>query len=95
MKIETRLAKLEAASPPDFNDVLVLIRRGAFYDELTDGERDAYCRYHEVDRGAAEQIELCVNGNLHFPLKRKERPLTPDEFAERVLWVEQMMKIDD
>lgn len=94
-QLERRIKQLEAAIRPNYAGVVELIRSGCFYDELTDGERDEYCRYHEVDRGAAEAIELCVNGNLHFPLKTKERPLTPDEFVERVLWVEQMIKNND
>ena len=75
---ERRLAKIEAARPRLFADILALIGRHAFFDEITDHERERYCCYIGVDRRVFEEVNQAVAGNLHVLLRQIEPP-TPDE----------------
>ena len=68
-----------------------LIAQGAYYDELTDEEKNAYCDYLGSERDAMEAVEAMVTGTLHFPVKRKEKPLTEAQFRERVEEVEALV----
>lgn len=68
-----------------------LIAQGAYYDELTDEEKNAYCDYLGSERDAMEAVEAMVTGTLHFPVKRKEKPLTEAQFRERVREVEDIV----
>ena len=72
-----RLNKLEKNHSTEFNEVIRLIRQGAFYDDLTDECKDLYCKYHGIDREAMETIELYVVGALRFRLEEKQQP--PDQ----------------
>lgn len=69
-----------------------LIAQGAYYDELTDEEKNAYCDYLGSERDAMEAVETMVTGTLHFPVKRKEKPLTEAQFRERVREVEEIVQ---
>ena len=73
-----RLAKIEAARPRLFADILALIGRHAFYDEINDNERERYCCYIGVDRRVFEEVNRAVVGDLHVILRQIEPP-TPDE----------------
>lgn len=97
MKIESRLRRLEKVAPPDYADVLALIRSGCFYDELDNEQRDRYCEYLGFEKDVVEAVDRCIRGDLHFPLKLKEKPLVPGtpEFAARVKEIERLMSIDD
>ena len=104
VNIESRLRKLENSPKHEYSDVLELIRQGAFYDELTEEQKDRYCSYMNVkDRRAFEEVQTCifelyeeeVENPLHFQLTYKEKPLTKEEFEERVKWVEEQLYKDD
>lgn len=79
-----RLKKIEERTKTVDAHILVLIREGAFYDEITDEERDAYCVYRGCNRRAMEDIQNAVNLSLHFQLERKPKPPTREELAERI-----------
>ena len=75
---QRRLAKIEAASPRLWADIIALIGRHAFFDEITDHERERYCCYVGIDRRIFEEVSQAVAGNLHVQLRQIEPP-TPDE----------------
>lgn len=77
-----RLKKLEKEHTAEFTEIIQLIRRGAFYDELTDEQKDLYCKYKGHDREAMETIEEYINGSLHLQLKKNEPPPTKEELRE-------------
>lgn len=58
-----------------------LIDQGAYYDELTEEDKAAYCAYIGQEREAMEQVEMMVTGTLHFQLERKAPPPTREEMA--------------
>ncbi len=103
VNIESRLRKLENSPKHEYSDVLELIKQGAFYDELTEEQKDRYCSYMNVkDRRAFEEVQILVleemhgeENPLHFQLTYKEKPLTKEEFEERVKWVEEQLYKDD
>lgn len=78
-----------------------LISRGAFYDELTPEEREAYKAYKESLGGVADDIagaELEImffdktkEEAYHFPLTKRKRPPTKEELAQRVQEVEDIV----
>ena len=79
-----------------------LISRGAFYDELTPEEREAYKAYKESLGGVADDIAGAELEKMlmdkpekeayHFPLTRRRKPPTPEEHAQRVREVEAYMQ---
>lgn len=73
-----RLAKIEAARPRLWADIIALIGRHAFFDEITDHERERYCCYVGIDRRIFEEVNRAVVGDLHVILRQIEPP-TPDE----------------
>ena len=78
-----------------------LLSRGAYYDELTDEEREAYKRYKESLGGVTDDIagaELDImlfnkskEEAYHFPLTKRKRPPTKEEFAQRAREVENIV----
>lgn len=90
--IKTRLKKAQRnATGGEDQAIVSAIRQGAFYDELEDALKDAYCAYHGTDRHAMEEINLLVTGTLHFPVEGKGKPLTEAQFLERVDEVEALV----
>lgn len=91
--IRNRIRKAQANTHAgeDLGIVAAAISRGAFYDELTDEEKNAYCAYLGSERHALEEVNGFILGTLHFPVERKEKPLTEAQFRERVEEVEALV----
>ena len=68
-----------------------LIASAAYYDDLTDDNKNAYCDYYGYERGVMENLSYAVMGNLHFQLRRKPKLPTDAEFRENVREVERIM----
>ncbi|RKM60496.1 hypothetical protein D6855_07205 [Butyrivibrio sp. CB08] len=80
--------KTEITSSEDVGAILKFIDSGAYYDELTDEEKDAYCRYLGTERDALETVNGYVLGCLHFQLNRRPKPPTDAEHRATVKEVE-------
>lgn len=91
LKNRIRKAQRNTHAGEDLGIVAAAISRGAFYDELTDEEKNAYCAYHGTERHALEEVNGYILGTLHFPVERKEKPLTEAQFRERVEEVEALV----
>ena len=70
MNLSLRLKRLERRRNIDEENILRIIDQGAFYDELTDKEKERYCLYRGVDQKTLEEVESYLNGNLHFLICR-------------------------
>ena len=97
---ENRIRRLEKNIPADsFSDIQELIQNKVFYDELTPEQRQRYIiDYHELPSlDIFEEIHLAACGDLHFPLKKKEKPLIPGspEFRARVQEIEDLFNSMD
>lgn len=102
IKNRIRKAQVNAHGGDSLGRIAILLNRGAFYDELTDEEKEAYKQYKESIGGVADDIagaELEImffnktkEEAYHFPLTRRRRPPTPEEHAERVREVEAYMQ---
>lgn len=92
--IKTRIKKAQANAHAgeDLGRIAELLNRGAFYDELTDEEKNIYCAYYGADRQALEEVTSVVMGSLHFKLEHKPKPPTETQFRERVQEVEAFMQ---
>jgi hypothetical protein len=81
MQIINRLKRLEKRTaavgiPLDIVDIIDT----AYYDELTEGQKNSYCKYWNMDREAAENLQMYVNGTLHIKLERRPaHEMTPAE----------------
>lgn len=78
-RLTAKVNALEAAaSASTFSTAAVrLVKSGRCYDELSDSEKDSYCKYWNTPRDVLEAVELTVNGSLDFPLRLKpNEPLT-------------------
>lgn len=60
--------------------VIELIAKGAYYDELTEDEKEAYCKYTGGNRDGLETLAEYFGGDLHFQLEPKRKPPTEHEF---------------
>lgn len=89
--ISKRLERLEQKAKPEHTEIIERIKSGAFYDELTEIEKDAYCDYKEVEREVFEEVNLCVLESLHVKLEMKNKPPTKKQFIETVKEVEKMI----
>ena len=70
-----------------------LIARGAYYDELTDEEKNAYCLYiGNSDREGFESILDYFHSGLHFRIEPKPKPATEAQFRENIREVEAIMQ---
>lgn len=87
--IKRRVARLEEkASVQDHQElarVAALIAAGAYYDELTDEEKDLYCKYKQVERAIFEEVEDAVTGTLHQHLERNTRGTMTAAGRERII----------
>ncbi len=88
MKLDNRLKKLEGISENTSLEILKLIKSGAYYDELTDNQRDDYCRYLNTDRCSFEEVHLMVIQTLHVKLEDRPKPPTSEELKQRIEEVE-------
>lgn len=80
--------KMKGGAFANMERLAELIAQGAYYDELTEEEKDAYCAYQGFNREAMETVEKMVKGTLHFQVERKPRPLTDAERKARAEEVE-------
>ena len=89
-RIKNRITKAQAnarAGEP-LARIAHLLSLGAFYDECTDEDKNAYCAYIGTEREALETVRGYLLGTLHFKLERKPKPPTPDEHRANVREVE-------
>lgn len=89
--IERRLARLEAARPRLFADILALIDRRAYYDELTPKEQARYCEFIGIEKKAFEDCNMMVLGDCHVMLEKIDPP-TPEELEQLVKDIEHYVK---
>ena len=101
--LKNRIRKAQSIAGKSLGRIADLIARGAYYDELTEEEREEYKRYKESLGGVADDIagaELEIlffdkpqEEAYHFPLTKRKRPPTPEEHAQRVQEVEEYLKV--
>lgn len=72
--LDKRVARLEAARPRLFADVLSLIARHAYYDEITPQDRARYCQFIGVEQRAFEGVNQMVLGDQHIMLTKFDAP---------------------
>lgn len=99
--IKNRLKKagIKTHAGDSLGRIAAFIARGAFYDELTEEDREAYKEYKESLGGVADdvagaELEKAFFNKpekeaYHFPLTKRRRPPTPEEHAQRVREVEE------
>ena len=102
LKNRIRKAQRNTHAGEALGRIAELISRGAFYDELTPEEREAYKDYKESLGGVADDIAGAELEKMlmdkpekeayHFPLTRRRKPPTPEEHAQRVREVEAYMQ---
>lgn len=88
---DRRLARLEAAQPQLFADVLTLIARHAYYDEITPQEQARYCEFIGIEKKAFEDCNLMVLGDCHIMLEKVDTP-TPEELNQLIIDIENYVK---
>ena len=83
--LKRRVERLSVRSE-EWGDVLALIRAKKRYSELTDEQKERYCRYyHGMDRATIEEIEEMVTGKpLDFVLEKKPPKMPPEEKREHI-----------
>ena len=101
IKNRLKRARANTHAGEDLGRIAELLHQGAYYDELTDEEREAYKAYKESLGGVADDIagaELEImffdktkEEAYHFPLTKRKRPPTKEEFAQRVQEVEDIV----
>lgn len=90
MQINNRLRRLEkrtaaAGIPADIVGVIDT----AYYDELANEQKESYCKYWNMEREAAENLQMYFHGTLHFKLERRPvHETTPAEFEAAAKEVE-------
>lgn len=102
-RLRNRLNRLENGSEYKFSEILCLIKSGAFYDELTDEQKQAYSEYIGVDREGLEGCEIAMSDflgrneaeALHFKLEFKKPPPTREELNQLIQEVEEYLKTGD
>ena len=78
--IKRRVERLSAHSG-EWGDVLALIRAKKHYSELTDDQKDRYCRYYYGSGYTIiEEVEQMVTGKpIDFVLKKRQPTMPFDE----------------
>lgn len=84
MNISKRLQKLETLAGSHDADIIRLIEAGAFYDELSEDQKDAYCDYWNIDRATHEEVEIEFCNGLHFQLRKRPFFRSPEEEREHI-----------
>lgn len=82
--VRNRLKRLEDASEENNTEIIRLIKSGAFYDELTDEQKEAYCRYWNFTRQSYEEVTLLLVHTLHEPLEKKFVPKSSEEERQHI-----------
>ena len=101
--LRNRLRRLEKSLPKDYSEIIQLIKQGAFYDELSDEQKDLYWSYHGYQGIDHKVIEECIetvvflaedkevpDGYWHERLEYKQ-PKERKSFEEVVKEVEQLV----
>ena len=98
MGIISRVKKLEKMRKAEFFEIQKLVLQGAYYDELSEDQKETYRRYKESIGGVADDIsgaelEILINGiskkdAYHFQLSPRKRPPTEEEMKQIVEEVE-------
>ena len=92
LKNRIKKAQANTHAGEDLGRIAELLSRGAYYDECTDEEKNAYCAYYGTEREALEEVNGFILGTLHFRLERKPKPPTEAQFRERVREVEALVQ---
>lgn len=71
--LRNRLRRLEKSLPKDYSEIHQLIKQGAFYDELSDEQKDLYWSYHGYVGIDHKTIEECTE-MVVFLAEDKEVP---------------------
>lgn len=79
IKARVKKAQGQAQAGGNLERIAALLDRGAYYDELTDEEKIAYCEYRDTERDALEKINSLFLGTLHFQLEKRPKPPTREE----------------
>ena len=107
LKNRIRKAQRNTHAGEALGRIAELISRGAFYDELTPEEKEAYKQYKESLGGVADDIAWAYLQTVffkkteeeayHFPLTKRKKPPTEEELAKREQEIELYMqeKIDE
>ena len=82
--VRNRLKRLEDASEENNTEIIRLIKSGAFYDEISDIQKEEYCAYHGFDRQAFEDVNGWMLKTMHFKLELKPPKMTPEEERKHV-----------
>lgn len=92
-EIRRRIEKMERDTAADGTNlrILELIRAGAYYDELTEEEKELYAQHWKIDREALEEVNTQVVGSLHFQLTRFVPTRTIKRLNERIQEVEEIV----
>lgn len=61
-----------------------ILAREAYYDELTEEEREAYCQYRGTDQETIATLYGYLYGNLHFRVEKKPKPPTKEEHEANI-----------
>jgi hypothetical protein len=101
--LRNRLRRLKKSLPEDYSEIIQLIKQGAFYDELSDEQKDLYWMYHGyvgIDHKIIEECTETVvflaedkevpDGYWHERLEYKQ-PKERKSFEEVVKEVEQLV----
>ena len=102
MNIYSRLNKIEKSQGDTFDDVLLWVSQGRYYDELSEAERKRYDDYKcslggvDVDKASC-YLDNVFNDTgedapLHFKLTAERlRPPTKEEYEARVKEIERLV----
>ncbi len=91
MRYKSRINRLEKRFSCEFADVLEWVKKGRYYDELSNEEKNYYCHYWGYEKKTIEEIELAIMGTLHFKTERKPTPPTPEQYQELIGKIEKAL----
>ena len=96
-EIKRRITKVEQENAADATDIriLKLIRAGAYYDELTEEEKNLYAQHWKTDREALEEVNALSLGTLHFRLTRLVPTRTIKQLNGHIQEVEEIINSPD
>ncbi len=101
MNIQRRLKKLELRKGEQFTDVLTLIQKRKYYDELNEAEQERYAQYYYgFSRQSLNEFinvfrdkQTTEAEAMHFLLEKKPKPPTPEEMEQRRIEIEEYMRM--
>lgn len=82
--IEKRIKDLENNTVVVNHEIIRLIQSGITYDQLSDGQKDDYCKYQGIEREAFEEFNLMMLDTTDVSLQLKPPPMTPEEERRHV-----------